>query len=281
MALVPDLGSTTARGVAIARAVGIGAIRDPLVADLLPSTDRVVVQTLSRLPAARPAIGMTAHAALRMHAIDRAIGDAVQTLASPTVVIVGAGWDTRAWRLEALRGRDVVEVDLPATQRAKRARLGRLPAPLASVHFAAVDLGTDDLGAALDVAGQDPAQPVVWIWEAVAPYLPPEAVDETLAVLARRTPAGSRLLLTTFTPALVTPSLGPLAFAARVGLAGAGEPVLTAETDAAVTARLARHGWIGDGGSDAGDWAVEAGVQVYGPRFDEHLHVATRDGGTA
>ena len=49
------------------------------------------------------------------------------------IVIVGAGYDTRAYRMrDVLAGVQVVEVDLPTTSRDKRARpvkaLGSLPA---------------------------------------------------------------------------------------------------------------------------------------------------------
>lgn len=274
--MIDGSSSATARGVAIARAVGIDTIRDPLVASLLPQPDRLVVASLSRLPATRPAMGMTAHAALRMHAIDTALEEAVASIDPALVVVVGAGFDTRAWRLEFLRGRDVVEIDMPETQRAKRARLDQLAAPVARLRFVPVDLATADLASALDVIGQDPRRPVVWVWEAVVPYLRGPAVDDTLRVLAQRSPVGSRLLVTGFLPTMVTPSAGPLAFATRLGLAGAGEPVLTAESDAAMTARLASHGWRGDGGSGVEAWARAADVRLYGPRFDEHLHVATR-----
>jgi len=237
--------SRTARTVAIGRAIGVEGIRDPLVADLLPRPDRVVVRAARAVALPRPAVGLVAHAALRMHAMDRAVDEALEAVDAlddvgagdavggaardrAMVVILGAGFDTRAWRLPGVAGRRVVEVDRAATQAAKRGRLSALPAPVADVSFVAADLRTDDLADVLDRAGQDSGRPLVWVWEAVVPYLPAAAVDATLAELARRSPAGSRLLVTAMHRPLVGPNLPVLAAGARGLLRLAGEPIRTA-----------------------------------------------------
>jgi methyltransferase (TIGR00027 family) len=282
--------SRTARTVAIARAVGVRGIRDPLVAQLLPRRDRGVVRMLRTLPEFGPATGLAAHAGLRMQAVDRVLVEAIEAVAarradggsaSPVVVVVGAGFDTRAWRLPELAGCRVVELDREATQVAKRARLAALPPPLAEVTLQVADLGTDDLDEVLDRAGQDPATPLVWVWEAVVPYLPPAIVDATLAVLARRSPPGSRLVVTTMRPALVAPSVPVVSLGARGLLRLVGEPIRTAESDDAFTARMARHGWHGSGAGGPRSWADDAGITVWGPLLDERLHVAARVSGGA
>ncbi len=271
-----DHASRTARAVAVGRAVGIDGIRDPLVEHLLPRRDRVTVRALRALPAGRPALGMTAHAALRMRAVDDALEAALATTNADTVVVVGAGWDTRAWRLDSLTGRRVLEVDHPATQRAKRARLADLPSPLAEVDFVGADLRTADLDDVLATAGQDPEVPVVWIWEAVVPYLPPDAVDATLHVLAARSAPGSRLLVTTMTPGLVEPWLPAMSAGAFASLRLVGEPILTARSDPDIVDWLATHGWRSGGGRGPRSWADAAGVTLFGPTLDERLHVAER-----
>lgn len=271
--------SRTARGVAIGRAVGVDGIRDHVVAHLLGRRDRLAVRAWRTLPATRPAVGLAAHAALRMHAVDRAVVAAVAAIDPATVIVVGAGWDTRAWRLPALRGRRLVEVDHPATQRAKRARADRIPAPEAELVFAPADLRVDDLEEVVERTGQDPAAPTVWIWEAVWPYLPAEAVDQTLAVMARRSAPDSRLVATTMPPGLLRPLVPPAAIAALLGLHVAGEPIRTAESDMDVARRLARHQWVGGGGSTGPrEWAAAADVDLFGPVLDERLHVVRRDG---
>ncbi len=58
------------------------------------------------------------------------------------VVILGAGLDGRAYRLQELAGADVFEVDHPATQAFKRARLGALTPTAKSLRFATANFET-------------------------------------------------------------------------------------------------------------------------------------------
>ena len=128
------------------------------------------------------------------------------------LVILGAGLDTRAWRLPELAQTDVWEVDHPASQQDKRARLAEaapmlrgpdegdllaaeLPVVARSVRFTPVDFAVDDLGAALDAAGHDPSAPTTWLWEGVVPYLTRDEVRATVAALAARTVPGSVLVV--------------------------------------------------------------------------------------
>ncbi|WP_018545284.1 class I SAM-dependent methyltransferase [Streptomyces sp. LaPpAH-108] len=126
-----------------------------------------------------------------------AIDDALRARVSGQLVILGAGLDTRAWRLSELADTDVWEVDHPASQQDKRARLAEAApeATARSVRFTPVDFATDDLGAALDATGHDPARPTVWLWEGVVPYLTRDQVRATLSALTARTAPGSTLVL--------------------------------------------------------------------------------------
>jgi methyltransferase (TIGR00027 family) len=110
------------------------------------------------------------------------------------VVILGAGLDTRAWRLEALRGARVFEVDHPATQAYKRERAGRLGPPIAAVHYVAMDFGRDHLETTLRAAGYDATLPSVWVWEGVIMYLDDVALRRTLVSIRNLFSPGSRLL---------------------------------------------------------------------------------------
>lgn len=141
-----------------------------------------------------------------------AIDEALRLRVAGQLVILGAGLDTRAWRLPELARTDVWEVDHPASQQDKRARLdeaaqaGRgadagggpaagLPAVARSVRFTPVDFAVDDLGAALNGAGHDPSAPTTWLWEGVVPYLTRDEVHATVAALAARTAPGSALVI--------------------------------------------------------------------------------------
>jgi methyltransferase (TIGR00027 family) len=132
--------------------------------------------------------------ALRTSAIDAAVRDAIADGATQ-LVILGAGYDGRAWRLPQLAGVKVFEVDHPATQADKRARAAELPPPAGIVTFVPVNFERDALGDALDRAGHDRSSPTCWIWEGVVMYLTRDAMRGTLAAVAQRSAPGSTLIV--------------------------------------------------------------------------------------
>jgi methyltransferase (TIGR00027 family) len=140
-------------------------------------------------------------------------------------VLLGAGFDTRAHRLQALAGCRVFEVDHPATQAVKRAVVDRLGLARRDVTYVPVDFAVDDLVGALRGAGFDGADRAVFVWEGVTNYLTAESVGETLASIRALTAAGSCLVLTYVDRrALVEPSPFPEARRWVKGVARAGEP---------------------------------------------------------
>lgn len=98
------------------------------------------------------------------------------------VVLLGAGLDTRAYRLPLPATTVLYELDMPGMLAGKRAAV---PAePVCDLRQVEVDL-RDDWPAALLEAGFEPAVPVVWLAEGLLFHLAPEVVDETLARAAR------------------------------------------------------------------------------------------------
>ena len=165
-----------------------------------------------------------------------AIDEAVRAVRSPQLVILGAGLDGRAWRMPELRDVTVFEVDHPDSQRDKRTRAASLPQVARDVRFVPVDFARDDLDAALAGTGHDSARATTWIWEGVVMYLALAEVEATLGVIARRSAAGSRLIVAYHSPALI---LRLVAFlVARVG-----EPLRSAFTAHAMRTLLATHGF--------------------------------------
>ena len=132
--------------------------------------------------------------ALRTSAIDAAVRDAIAEGATQ-LVILGAGYDGRAWRLPELACVKVFEVDHPATQGDKRARVAELPPPAGIVTFVPVNFERDALGDALERAGHDRSAPTCWIWEGVVMYLTRDAMRGTLAAVAQRSAPGSTLIV--------------------------------------------------------------------------------------
>jgi methyltransferase (TIGR00027 family) len=111
------------------------------------------------------------------------------------VVILGAGLDTRAFRLPVLDRATVIELDLPGTQQYKVKRLQGVRTLAAAVRFIPTDLTTQPLGKVLAEAGLDSTKPVLFVWEGVTQYLPEAAVRSTLACIGTSVP-GSALVFT-------------------------------------------------------------------------------------
>lgn len=141
------------------------------------------------------------------------------------LVLLGAGYDTRAHRLASLAAHRVFEVDHPTTQAMKRAIIDRLRLPTGHVVYVPVDFERDDLTASLLGAGYDPARPAVFVWEGVTQYLTSEAVEATLAVVAGLGQHGGVLIFTYVDArALADPGRFPEARRWLRAVARAGEP---------------------------------------------------------
>jgi len=113
------------------------------------------------------------------------------------VVIMGAGFDTRAHRFaELLQGTPVIEIDYGATQLYKKQRveaaLGGAPA---NVVYASIDFARESLGEVLRRAGFQSGRKTYYICEGVSMYVPEEGMKETLRAIAAESAPGSALLL--------------------------------------------------------------------------------------
>jgi methyltransferase (TIGR00027 family) len=115
------------------------------------------------------------------------------------VVNLGAGFDTRAYRLPALADVPVWEVDQPENIDAKRSRLKKLFEVVPThVTLVPIDFDHEDLATALASHGYEADTKTFFIWEGVTQYLTENGVRTTFAYLAD-TPARSRLVFT-YTP---------------------------------------------------------------------------------
>jgi methyltransferase (TIGR00027 family) len=141
----------------------------------------------SRWPGVRPTV------IARTQLIDTTIAEIVGT--TRQVVILGAGLDSRAWRLPALDGVVVFEVDHPDTQRRKQALIRGRGLERAQVRFVPTDFNLGLLATAMTDAGFDRALPTLFLWEGTTNYLDGEAVDATLRWCAHAA-TGSRVVFT-------------------------------------------------------------------------------------
>jgi len=160
-------------------------------------------------------------------------------------VVLGAGLDTFACRNpypeDVLH---VFEVDHPATQAWKRARLEETGIPIPrSLTFSPVDFEKEALGDGLRQAGFDPGECAFFSWLGVTPYLAHGAVIATLRFVASM-PAGSGIVFDyMILPSLLDPA-ARLAFdrlAQRVAVAG--EPFRTFFDPSSLAVSLRKMGF--------------------------------------
>lgn len=114
------------------------------------------------------------------------------------VVILAAGLDSRAYRLDWPSDAVIYEIDQPKVLEYKADVLGSQGAiPTATRHAVAEDL-RDDWPAALAAAGFDAAQPTAWLAEGLLAYLPSDAVDRLLETLTALSAPGSHVAVEVF-----------------------------------------------------------------------------------
>jgi len=109
-------------------------------------------------------------------------------------VLLGAGLDAYAFRQPSDRADlSIFEVDFPATQAEKRARIEQLGwREPANLFFAPCDFEHDTLSESLTRAGFDPRLPTYFAWMGVTIYLKRESIRATLVdALALSAPGSS------------------------------------------------------------------------------------------
>ena len=192
--------SRTAEGAAALRAVHQildqpPVFEDPLAIRILGADDGPLDAVLDRYDTAemRP---LRASIAVRSRYAEDALAAAVAR-GVRQYVLLGAGLDTFAYRNPHAGERlHVFEVDHPATQAWKRARLQRVGIPIPDLlTFVPIDFERETLPAALGRSGFDAGAPAFFSWLGVTVYLTREAVLDTLRFVATLAP-GSEIAFT-------------------------------------------------------------------------------------
>ena len=206
---ITELVGATALGVAAARAVETAG-RDPLIHDDFaqtlvssagPAWARLADPELAWLDGDEH--GQRAHRlgidyqAVRTHFFDEYFDNAVSA-GIRQVVILAAGLDSRAYRLNWPPGTAVHEIDQPKVLEYKTGILERHGAvPTASRRPVPVDL-RDDWPAALSATGFDRTQPTAWLAEGLLPYLPSDAQDRLFEMFTALSAPGSQVAIEVF-----------------------------------------------------------------------------------
>ncbi|MGQ4513049.1 SAM-dependent methyltransferase [Streptomyces sp. DW26H14] len=185
--------------------------------------------------ARRRALAVSFSIVIRTKFLDDLLKEASQS-GVRQVVLLGAGMDTRAFRMDWPEGTRLFEVDTaePLEFKASVLRQERAAARCERITVP-VDLREDWPGA-LAAAGHDPAAPTAWIAEGLLIYLPEDAVELLLARISARSAAGSRMGLT----------LGSRGVIERFGASaapGSAASMWVSEMPDDPVGWLAGHGW--------------------------------------
>jgi methyltransferase (TIGR00027 family) len=253
-----DQASRTAVLVCQGRAVGdgrfaVGRFEDAVAAQLLRTDELAAVERArAAVPPAdwRDRLETESLRACAEVVVPRtvAIDDAVREAGNTQVVILGAGLDSRPWRLEQLRGTAVFALDHPASQADAQDRSAALTPVTDRLTFVPADLARDRVDQALAETDHDPQVATTWVWEGVVPYLTRYDVNTTVAGLAARSAPGSVLVVNYQSPSWIAALGRRLAgLAARVSRQRdplAGEPWRSSWTPESMGRLLAGHGFV-------------------------------------
>lgn len=115
---------------------------------------------------------------------------------SEQLLILGAGLDTRAYRIKELDALQIYEVDLPDIQKIKKQRLKNYMNEFPSnLSFIPIDFNTQKLEDVLSSSSFDFNKPTIVILEGVTQYLNPDSVHELFRILSKLS-AGSYIIFT-------------------------------------------------------------------------------------
>jgi len=113
-----------------------------------------------------------------------------------TVVNLGAGADSRAFRIPGIGNIQYFELDSPEVMKVKRAninkKIGELPS---NVSLVPIDFNSQDISEELKKAGYALSSKTLFIWEGVTQYISKEAIDNTLQYVAQAS-TGSKIVFT-------------------------------------------------------------------------------------
>jgi methyltransferase (TIGR00027 family) len=179
--------------------------------------------------------GLRSHVCLR----SRFAEDRLAQAQADTYILVGAGFDTFAWRqpdwAKSLR---ILEIDHPATQAKKRAMLAAAGLAIpANLTLLAADFTRETLGDVLARQTIPAGARVYFSWLGVTMYLDEAAIDTSLAAMAQ---CGAYAALTlTFK----VPEQSPADAQISAMVAAVGEAFVSTFSPAEIDAKLAAHGF--------------------------------------
>jgi methyltransferase (TIGR00027 family) len=161
------------------------------------------------------------------------------------LVILGAGFDTRSFRVSPQDRMRCFEIDLPRTQAHKLAMLEKAGLSARLATYVSADFETEDWMNKIVAAGFDPGRRALFLWEGVTMYLDRDSVGATLRRIAGTAP-GSVVAFDYFARETIA-SRSPYMRFARAAARFVGEP-LTFGIDNTPPARKSAADFVGSFG---------------------------------
>jgi methyltransferase (TIGR00027 family) len=160
-------------------------------------------------------------------------------------VILGAGLDSFAYRQPPqAQGLRIFEVDHPATQAWKRARLRELQLdPPSNLTFVPVDFERQTLTEELHASGHRSAVPTFVSWLGVTMYLTEAAIFETLRYVASFAPGSEIVFQYVLSDALLREESRKVFAMLKAFTAARGEPFVSAFDPAVLTTQVKALGF--------------------------------------
>ena len=156
--------------------------------------------------------------------LEEALKDGIEQL-----VILGAGYDTRAFRFSGIKRKVMVfELDHPTTQKRKLKIIQRqMDGNTPNIQYIPIDFAKENLQDKLLAYGYNDQSKTLFIWEGVTYYISAPAVDRTFGFIKRHAPFKSSIVFDYFPPTVADGTTRlPEAQTLREGLKRIGEEIL-------------------------------------------------------
>ena len=197
--------------------------------------------------------GLHEHLIARTRFIDDLIEKAATTGAEQ-YVILGAGYDLRAHRLDLPSSLRIFEVDQAEVQARKRSKLPENITNAANVTYVTVDFTHQSLAEQLTAAGFDKSKPTIFTLEGVSQYITKEAVSSTIEELATLIQTTSATFFLSYVDELLNkdpeacfgtgyPNAARRAETIKILSAKVGEPWISFYTAEEIASLLSRNGF--------------------------------------
>jgi len=226
-------------------AFGLSGIENEVA---LQATLEEMLAEITRLSSAAFAHTLSSHnrafTVMRSRYTEDTLGSALER-GITQYVILGAGLDSFAYRQPPQTKRlHIFEVDHPATQSWKRARLRELQLdPPGNLTFVPVDFERQTLAEELRAGGHRSAVPTFVSWLGVTMYLTEEAIFETLRYVASFAPSSEIVFQYVLSDALLNEESRSLTAMLKAATAARGEPFVSAFDPPALAAQIQALGF--------------------------------------